>query len=169
MGSIRSLLERMPGMGESSTNPPEALDDELIKVQVMIQSMTKQEQNTPDIIDTSRMHRIAKGSGRSFEEVQGLLERFLQTRAMMGQFGQSGMMQNLMNGMNPFGGGGNPFGGGGNPFGGGMPPMGGMGGMNPFGMGLPQQKKRKSTGTKDLAAARKRKKAQKQARKKNRK
>ena len=28
----------------------------------------------PDIIDTSRMHRIAKGSGRSFEEVQGLLE-----------------------------------------------------------------------------------------------
>ena len=89
----------------------------------------------PDIIDTSRMHRIAKGSGRSFEEVQGLLERFLQTRAMMGQFGQSGMMQNLMNGMNPFGGGGNPFGGGGNPFGGGMPPMGGMGGMNPFGMG----------------------------------
>ena len=150
--------------------PPEALDEkELIKVQVMIQSMTKQEQNTPDIIDTSRMHRIAKGSGRSFEEVQGLLERFLQTRAMMGQFGQSGMMQNIMNGMNPFGGGGNPFGGGGNPFGGGMPPMGGMGGMNPFGMGLPQQKKRMNSGAKDLAAARKRKKAQKQARKKNRK
>ena len=148
--------------------PPEALDDkELIKVQVMIQSMTKEEQRIPDIIDTSRMHRIAKGSGRSFEEVQGLLERFLQTRAMMGQLGQSGMMQNMMNGMNPFGGGGNPFGGGGNPFGGGMPPMGGMGGMNPFGMGLPQKPKKKSS-SKDLAAARKRKKDQKKARKKNR-
>ncbi len=165
MGSIRSLLERMPGMGELLRQiPPEALDDkELIKVQVMIQSMTKEEQRVPDIIDTSRMHRIAKGSGRSFEEVQGLLERFLQTRAMMGQLGQSGMMQNMMNGMNPFGGGGNPFGGG-SPFGGGMPPMGGM---NPFGMGLPQKPKKKSS-SKDLAAARKRKKAQRKARKKNR-
>ncbi len=171
MGSIRSLLERMPGMGELLRQiPPEALDDkELVKVQVMIKSMTKEEQRVPDIIDASRMHRIAKGSGRSFEEVQGLLERFLQTRAMMGQLGQSGMMQNLMKGMNPFGGGGNPFGGGGNPFGGGMPPMGGMGGMNPFGgMGLPQQKQPKKSSSKDLAAARKRKKAQKKARKKNR-
>ena len=138
----------------------------LIKAQVMIQSMTKQEQNMPDIIDTSRMHRIAKGSGRSFEEVQGLLERFLQTRAMMGQFGQSGMMQNLMNGMNPFGGGGNPFGGGGNPFWRRHASDGWNGGMNPFGMGLPQQKQRKKSSTKDLAAARKRKQAQKKARKK---
>ena len=171
MGSMRSLLERMPGMGELLRQiPAEALDDkELIKVQVMIQSMTKEEQRLPDLIDTSRMHRIAKGSGRSFEEVQGLLERFLQTRAMMGQLGQSGMMQNLMNGMNPFAGGGNPFGGGGNPFGGGMPPMGGMGGMNPFGMGLPQKKTKKKNSSKDLAAARRRKQQQKQARKKNRK
>lgn len=167
MGSLRSLLERLPGMGEMLRQiPKEALDDkELVKVQVMIQSMTKQEQQNPDVIDTSRMHRIAKGSGRSFEEVQALLERFLQTRAMMGQLGQSGMMQNLMNGMNPFGGGGNPFGGG-------MPPMGGMGGMNPFGgMGFPGQQSeptRQTPSTKDLAAARRRRKAQKNSRKKNR-
>ena len=163
MGSLRSLLERMPGMGELLRQiPPEALDEkELKKVQVMIQSMTKEERRYPDVIDTPRIHRIAKGSGRSFEEVQALLERFLQTRSMMGQLGQSGMMQNLMGGMNPFGGGGNPFGGGG------MPPMGGM---NPFGgMGLPgQAPKAKSKSTKDLAAARRRRKQQQKARKKNR-
>ena len=161
MGSLRSLLERMPGMGELLRQiPPEALDEkELQKVQVMIQSMTKEEQRHPDVIDTSRIHRIANGSGRSFGEVQALLERFLQTRSMMGQLGQSGMMQNLMGGMNPFGGGGSP--------GGGMPPMGGM---NPFGgMGLPGQTPQpKSKSTKDLVAARKRRKAQRKARKKNR-
>ena len=123
------LLERMPGMGEPPSNP-EALDDKEL-------SRSKWWFNRWPNKSNSRHHRYItnasyrKRFGRSFEEVQGLFERFLQTRAMMGQFGQSGMMQNLMIGMNPFGGGGNPFGGR-NPFGGGMPPMGGMGGMNPF-------------------------------------
>ena len=100
MGSLRSLLERLPGMGEMLRQiPQEALDDkELIKVQVMIQSMTKQEQRNPDVIDTSRMHPDAKGDPvvplRKFKHYWNVL---LQTRAMMGQLGQSGMMQNLMN------------------------------------------------------------------------
>ena len=53
--------------------PKEALDDkELVKIEAMIQSMTKQERNHPDILDESRMLRVAKGSGRPFEEVAGV-------------------------------------------------------------------------------------------------
>ena len=162
MGSLRSLMEKLPGMGDMLRQiPAEALDNkELLKVQAMIQSMTKQEQNDPDIIDTPRMQRIANGSGRSYEEVQSLYERFLQTRAMMGQLGQSGMLQNIMGGKNPFAGMQNPFG------------MGG-GGNNPFG-GNPyatqnQGPSRKDRREQDLIAARKKRMEQKEARKHNRK
>jgi signal recognition particle subunit SRP54 len=93
MGSLRSIFEKMPGMGELLDQiPPEALDDsELVKVKAMIQSMTNDERNFPDLLDHSRMSRVARGSGRSLEEVQSLFERFNQTRSMMGQLGKSGM------------------------------------------------------------------------------
>ncbi|MDP6945644.1 MAG: signal recognition particle protein, partial [Myxococcota bacterium] len=94
MGSLRSVLERMPGMGEMMGQiPPEALDDrELVKVQAMIQSMTPQERRYPDILDDSRMRRISRGSGRAEQEIRELLERFGQVRQMMSQVGMmSGM------------------------------------------------------------------------------
>ena len=49
----------------------------------------------------SRIRRI-KGCGRTGKDVNDLYERFLQTRTMMGQLGQSGMMQQMMQGQ-PFG------------------------------------------------------------------
>jgi signal recognition particle subunit SRP54 len=101
MGNLRAIFEKLPGMGELLEQiPPEALDDgELKKVEVMIQSMTKQERRKPDLIDRSRMRRIAAGSGRSFEEVEALQQRFLQTRVMMGQLGQSGLFGGMGGGL----------------------------------------------------------------------
>ncbi|MEC8276402.1 MAG: signal recognition particle protein [Myxococcota bacterium] len=127
MGSLRSLFERMPGFGALLEKiPKEALDDrELERVKAIIQSMTKQERREPDVINESRIRRIAKGCGRTEKDVNDLYERFLQTRTMMGQLGQSGMMQQMMQGQNPFAGGGNPFGG--------MPGMGGFPGVGPTG------------------------------------
>jgi signal recognition particle subunit SRP54 len=114
MGSLRSIFEKLPGMGEVLGQvPPEALDDrELVKIEAVIQSMTKEERRDPDLLDTSRLRRISKGSGRPFDEVQALYERFLQTRQMMVALGQSGLFGNMGGGglSNPFGGGGNPFG-----------------------------------------------------------
>jgi len=99
MGSLRSIFEKLPGMGELLEQiPPEALDDkELGKVEAIIQSMTKQERNFPDVLkdNPSRMARIARGCGRPVEEVESLYERFDQTRKMMGQLGQSGMFGGL--------------------------------------------------------------------------
>ncbi|MFT4977508.1 MAG: signal recognition particle subunit SRP54 [Myxococcota bacterium] len=133
MGSLRSIFEKLPGMGEMLGNiPAEALDDrELMKVEAMIHSMTRQERRDPDVLNESRFVRIAGGSGRPVQEVRDLYDRFKQVRAMMGQLGQSGLFGGLggggggglMGGMNPFGGGGGSrsqrrAGGGGNPLGG---------------------------------------------------
>ncbi len=115
MGSLRSIFEKLPGMGEMLDQiPPEALDDnELNKVEAIIQSMTKQERNHPDLLadSPSRIARIARGCGRPVEEVEALYERFSQTREMMGNLGKSG----LFGGIPGLGGGGFP----------GMPGMGG--------------------------------------------
>jgi len=48
--------------------------------------MTKEERRNPDIIKASRKQRIAKGSGRTVQEVNRLLTNFEQTQKMMKQF-----------------------------------------------------------------------------------
>ena len=110
MGSLRSIMEKLPGMEEIlSQVPPEALDDrELVKVEAIIQSMTKKEREQPDVLDVSRMTRIARGAGTTVEAVEGLQERFLQTRQMMSAIGSSGMFGGFP-GMGGGGGRPNPF------------------------------------------------------------
>jgi signal recognition particle subunit SRP54 len=164
MGSLRSLMERLPMFGDLMDQlPPEALDDqELHRTKAIIQSMTNEERDNPDVLNDSRLRRIARGSGRSFEDVEGLYQRFIQARLMMGQMGQMGMFGNLM--------------------GGGMPGMGmpGMGGMGAPGMGGPmtrQQRRRlglevgerQELSIDEKAARRKKAKAARKARKKTRK
>jgi signal recognition particle subunit SRP54 len=140
MGSLRTLFEKLPGMSDMLQHiPKEALDDrELVKVEAMIQSMTSEERDHPDLLDASRMKRIARGSGRSYEEVESLFQRFLETRAMMGTLGQSGLFGGLpgMGGPGMGGGGGRAQrrAGGGQP--GGFP---GFPGMPPFPGGFPGQ------------------------------
>ncbi len=171
MGNLRAIFEKLPGMGELLEQiPPEALDErELKKVEAMIQSMTRQERKNPDIIDDSRMRRIAGGSGRPLDEVRALQERFLQTRGMMGQLGQSGMFGGLGGGLPSMGrkqrrkGGGPPGMDGGMPFHPGMMGGGGAGGGGGRDDGLSPAERVKQE--KDRRAKRK---AKRKARKKNR-
>jgi signal recognition particle subunit SRP54 len=97
MGSLRSIMEKLPGMGELLNQiPPEALDDrELDRVEAIIRSMTPKERNFPDILNDSRMARISRGCGRTVEDVQQLHERFLQARSLMGNLGKSGLFGGL--------------------------------------------------------------------------
>jgi signal recognition particle subunit SRP54 len=68
--------------------PPEALDDrQLDRTLAIIQSMTHQERNFPEVLNTSRFRRIAKGCGRTQEEVEALHGRFEQARMMMKSMG----------------------------------------------------------------------------------
>jgi signal recognition particle subunit SRP54 len=169
MGSIRDLMAKMPFMsGMMDQIPEEALDDrELDRTMAVIGSMTKQEQNFPDVMNQSRMQRVAVGCGRSLSDVRDLHTRFLQARKMMGQLGgmmgnpgQMAKMQQQMAAMQQGGGmGGMPG------MGGGMPGMGG--GMPGMGGGMPGARKEVSSAEK--LARRKKQKAARKSRKKNKK
>ena len=172
MGSMRSIMEKLPGMGDlMSQLPPEALDDrEFKKVEAIIQSMTKTERNNPDVVNDSRMERISRGSGRPLQDVRDLYERFNEMRKMMGNLGNSGAFAGMpgmpggraqrrqmknMGGMPP----------------GGMPPgmmppsLGGMGGMGGMFGGAEDNDMSKE----ERIALAKKRRAERKARKKNRK
>ena len=55
-------------------------------IEAIIQSMTPEERKHPEILKASRKIRIAKGSGRSVEEVNRLLKQFEEMKKMMKQF-----------------------------------------------------------------------------------
>ncbi len=89
MGPLREIMARMPLIGGMLDQiPEEAFDDrEMDRTMAIIHSMTRQERQKPDVLDDSRMERIAGGCGRSVEDVEELHERFLQARQMMGGLG----------------------------------------------------------------------------------
>ncbi len=91
---MKDLISRMPGMAEMI---PEGEDPEvaLKRVQGMIDSMTKQERANPDIIDTPRRRRIAKGAGVEPHEVNQFLKQFEQVRVLMKQMAQMSLWQRL--------------------------------------------------------------------------
>jgi signal recognition particle subunit SRP54 len=66
-------------------------EEEMKKMRVIINSMTKKEREDVDLIDSSRRKRIATGAGRSVQEVNQFIERFDQMRQMM--VGMMGMMK----------------------------------------------------------------------------
>ncbi|EHL15763.1 MAG: signal recognition particle protein [Peptoanaerobacter stomatis] len=84
MGSLKSLIEMIPGLSKQMKNI-DVDDKELVKIEAIIQSMTKQERANPSIINGSRKLRIAKGSGMQVNQVNRLLKQFEETRKMMKQ------------------------------------------------------------------------------------
>ena len=82
MGNIKDLASMIPGVGKAIKDVD--IDDNAFKsIEAIIQSMTPQERQNPDIINQSRRLRIAKGSGTKVEEVNRLMKQFDQTRKMM--------------------------------------------------------------------------------------
>lgn len=163
MGPIRELMAKMPFIsGMLDQIPEEALDDrELDRTLAIIGSMTKQERSFPDLMaENGRQLRVAKGCGRTQQDVVELHERFMQARQMMGGIGQMlgnpqqmMAMQKQMMAMQKAGGGGGGF-----PGMGGMPGMPGMGG-----------REKPMLTSEEKAAKRKKQKDARKARKKNRK
>jgi len=89
MGPLREVFAKLPMFGSIAEQVDER---ELGRVEALIQSMTPAERAQPEIIDKSRMSRIARGSGRRSKNVRELLGRFTQMRQMMSQLGSSGML-----------------------------------------------------------------------------
>jgi len=173
--------------------PGTNLDDkELDKVEAIICSMTKQEKRDAYVLvrEPERVQRIAKGSARKPEEVQGLVQQFMMMKQMMDALSSQGGLLNSLLGAVPGGkqiqmaramkkmagqGGGMPGFpgmpgmGGGMPFG--MPGIGMPGMANPFGAAAPKQSltKMKTLSEAERNAKKRQRKAERDARKKARK
>lgn len=105
MGNIKDLLAMIPGIGKAIKDI-DISDDAFKGIESIINSMTPQERQNPDLIDGSRRKRIAKGCGKEVAEVNAFMKQFEQMRQMMGQMGKmKGMMPGMgMPGMSmPFG------------------------------------------------------------------
>ena len=82
MGNIKDLASMIPGVGKMLKDID--IDDNAFKgVEAIINSMTRQERQHPEIINGSRRQRIAKGSGSTVQDVNRLLKQFDDTRKMM--------------------------------------------------------------------------------------
>ena len=112
LGGIETLLKFMPGMGEISKqlkdmSPP---DDEMKKIEAIINSMTLQERKNHKLLNASRRERIAKGSGTQISDINKLVKQFENAQKMMssmmkmGMPGMGGMMGKNPAPRNPFGG-----------------------------------------------------------------
>lgn len=82
MGNIKDLMSMIPGVGKAVRDLD--IDDNAFKdIEAIIGSMTPFERSNPDMIDSGRRQRIAKGSGTTIQTVNSLLKRFQETRKMM--------------------------------------------------------------------------------------
>ncbi|MCL6591365.1 MAG: signal recognition particle protein [Firmicutes bacterium] len=90
MGPLDQLLSMLPGNAAKQFKGIQMNEKDLVKVEAIIQSMTKQERANPAIINGSRRRRIANGSGTTVQDVNRVLQQFEQTRKMMKQFADMG-------------------------------------------------------------------------------
>ena len=113
MGNMKDLMGMLPGLGKAIKDV-DINDDAFKHIEAIIHSMTPDERRRPSIIDMNRKKRIARGSGRKIEDVNGLMKQFDQMGKMMKMMqGPQGkqLMQMMGKGMpNMPGMGGNLFG-----------------------------------------------------------
>jgi len=92
MGPLKEIFAKLPMFGGMADQADER---ELVRVEAMIQSMTRSERQRPEIIDKSRASRIATGSGLPSSQVRDLVKRFEQMREMMSSLGSGGMLSQI--------------------------------------------------------------------------
>ncbi|MEG0895259.1 MAG: signal recognition particle protein, partial [Oscillospiraceae bacterium] len=84
MGSLKSVASMIPGVGNKLANV-DMDDKQLVYIEALITSMTKEERLKPSIITANRKKRIAKGAGQKVEDVNKLLKQLEQMQKMMKQ------------------------------------------------------------------------------------
>ncbi|MDL1969904.1 MAG: signal recognition particle protein [Candidatus Desulfofervidaceae bacterium] len=91
MGSLEQILSMLPGFNQIKQLKGLQIDEkELIRIEAIINSMTKEERLRPEIINGSRRKRIARGSGTSVQEVNKLLKNYAQMKKMIKRFTKAG-------------------------------------------------------------------------------
>ena len=86
LGPLENILKMLPQAKKMGLNNIKIDPKDILHVEAIILSMTPYERKHPEVLKASRKQRIAKGSGRSVEEVNRLLKQFEQIKVMMKQF-----------------------------------------------------------------------------------
>ena len=112
MGSMESILSMIPGMGNNKALKNLDVDEkQLGRIEAIINSMTNGERKNHQIINGSRRKRIARGSGTTIQDVNGLLKQYVQAKKMLqkmskmqsgGAKGGKGKKKKKMKGMGDF-------------------------------------------------------------------
>lgn len=96
MGDLNSLLGMMPGMGRIKQKIDVHQETKQLKwMRAMISSMTPQERENHAVLNIKRKQRIARGSGRSVEEINAMLKQFMQMKQMMSMMTKPGKLGKL--------------------------------------------------------------------------
>ncbi|MGK7923546.1 MAG: signal recognition particle protein [Trichodesmium sp.] len=101
MGSLGGIMKLIPGMNKISDDQLQQGETQLKRCESMINSMTRQERQNPELLakSPSRRRRIAGGSGYAEKDVSKLVSDFQRMRSLMQQMGQGGMPGMGMPGM----------------------------------------------------------------------
>ncbi len=84
MGPLSQLVSMLPGAGK--INEEDIDEGSVVRMQAILDSMTKKEREFPQILNGQRKKRIARGSGTSVQEINRLLKQYLQMKKMMKTF-----------------------------------------------------------------------------------
>ena len=99
LGSMSKLMKMMPeqltGGMSLSDEQSEQVEAQMKRTEAIIDSMTRQERNNHKIIDASRKTRIARGSGSTISDVNGLIRQYEQMKKMMAQMNRGGLFSKL--------------------------------------------------------------------------
>jgi len=99
MGSFSSLLKMIPGMNQFKDIKID--DNEFVKIESIICSMTKQEKVDTRLLNASRRRRIAAGSGTTVQDINKFINSFEQTQKMIKKMQNGKGMKNMLKGINP--------------------------------------------------------------------
>ena len=108
MGSMQDILGMLPGVDRNALKNVDIDEKRLSHIEAIITSMTPRERELTDKLTPSRKERIAKGSGTTMAEVNGLIKQFEQMQKMMKQLsgsmgGKRGKRRGIMRGFGMFG------------------------------------------------------------------
>lgn len=96
LGPLKEIMKMIPGLGGLlDMNPDLDAEADMGRIEAIINSMTRDERNNPNIIDRSRRHRIARGSGTDPAEINRLLKDFEGMASMMKNMANLSMMDRM--------------------------------------------------------------------------
>ena len=96
LGPLEQVLQMIPGVGQAMRQQQvDVKEDDFKHIEAIIRSMTLQERQRPEIIDSSRRRRIARGSGTNPQDVNALLNQFKQMQKMMKMMTGGGGMKGM--------------------------------------------------------------------------